>query len=280
MDNKKVWFVTGASKGIGLLLVKKLVESGCKVAATSRTKDALVKEIGKESSNFLPLELDLTDSRKVSNAIDKTIVHFGNLDIVVNNAGYGQLGTLEELSDKEARTNFDVNVFGSINVIRAAMPQLRKQKSGHILNLSSVAGITGAFPGWGVYCASKFAVEGFSESLAAEVAPFGVKVTLIEPGYFRTDFLAGSLSLPENKMDEYEAVRESEDMHQNQISGNQPGDPQKAVTAIMKIVEEQNPPLHLFLGSDAYDMGHKKIKSLEKDLEAWKSLTLSTDFAD
>ncbi len=281
MDTNKVWLVTGASKGLGLTLVKKLLDEGFRVAATSRTKASLVKQIGAESSRFLPLEVNLTDHENVKDAIDKCVAHFGAINVVVNNAGYGQLGTLEELTDQEARANFDVNVFGSLNVIRATMPHLRQQQSGHILNLSSVAGISGDFPGWGIYCATKFAVEGFSESLAAEVAPFGIKVTLIEPGYFRTDFLTGgSLQVPERRMDEYEAVRESETMHREQINGSQPGDPQKAVEAMIRIVEEPNPPLHLFLGEDAYKMAHTKVEALQQDLKTWKDLTLSTGFAE
>ncbi|MBC3788690.1 oxidoreductase [Spirosoma utsteinense] len=280
MDTKKIWFITGASKGFGLLLVSQLLRQGNRVAATSRTIDDLRKAVDNDSDDFLPLAVDLTSEGSVDDAIQATINQFGRIDVVVNNAGYGQLGTLEELTDKEARTNFDVNVFGSLNVIRAVMPHLRKQQSGHVLNLSSVAGISGDFPGWGVYCATKFAVEGFSESLAAEVAPFGIKVTLIEPGYFRTDFLTGgSLSVPKQKIDAYEAVRESEAMHQEQINGNQPGDPQKAVEVMIQIVDEPNPPLHLFLGEDAYTMAHAKIKAMAQDLETWKSLTLSTGFA-
>lgn len=280
MDTKKVWFITGASKGFGLLLVSQLLRQGHQVAATSRTVGDLRQAVGNDTDDFLPLAMDLISEVSVGEAVKATIGQFGRIDVVVNNAGYGQLGTLEELTDQEARTNFDVNVFGSLNVIRAVMPQLRRQQSGHILNLSSVAGITGDFPGWGIYCATKFSVEGFSESLAAEAAPFGIKVTLIEPGYFRTDFLTGgSLMVPENKIDAYESVRESETMHKDQINGNQPGDPQKGIEAMIRIVEEANPPLHLFLGQDAYKMGQKKIASLQQDLEKWKDLTLSTDFA-
>lgn len=280
MDTQKVWFITGASKGFGLALVNQLLQQGNSVAATSRTVDDLRQAVGNDTDQFLPLAADLVSERSVGEAIQAAISQFGRIDVVVNNAGYGQLGTLEELTDQEARANFDVNVFGSLNVIRAAMPHLRKQQSGHILNLSSVAGITGSFPGWGVYCATKFAVEGFSESLAVEVAPFGIKVTIIEPGYFRTDFLAGgSLRVPKQKIDAYQAVRESETMHQEQINGNQPGDPQKAIEAMIRIADEPNPPLHLFLGEDAYAMGQAKIDALQQDLTNWKDLTFSTGFA-
>jgi NAD(P)-dependent dehydrogenase (short-subunit alcohol dehydrogenase family) len=191
------------------------------------------------------------------------------------------LGSLEELTNDEARANFEVNVFGTLNVIRQVMPQLRKQHSGHVINLSSIAGIMGTFPGWGIYCATKFAVEGLSESLSAEVAPFGVKVTIVEPGYFRTNFLSsGSLRLAKGQVEGYALVRESEAVHQQQIQGNQPGDPTKAAAAIIRIAAEPNPPLHLLLGQDAYDMANSKIKALQDDMAQWKALTLSTGFAE
>ena len=165
MDTKKVWFVTGASKGLGLTLVKKLLANGYRVAATSRDAKVLNAEVGKNDGKFLALQVDLVNQGSVISAIDETIEKFGNIDVVVNNAGYGQLGTLEELSDKEARQNFDINVFGTLNVIRAVMPHFRNRKAGHIINISSIAGYLGAFPGWGIYNATKFAVAGLSEAL-------------------------------------------------------------------------------------------------------------------
>jgi NAD(P)-dependent dehydrogenase (short-subunit alcohol dehydrogenase family) len=189
MNNQKVWFVTGASKGLGLSLVKQLLNKGYNVAATSRNVADLEGAVGK-SESFLPLAVNITDEQSVTDAISQTISLFGKIDVVVNNAGYGLVGGLEELSDAEARANFDVNVFGSLNVIRAAMPHLREQKSGHIFNISSIGGFTGNFPGFGIYCATKFAVQGFTESLAAEIKSFGVKATIVSPGYFRTNFLA------------------------------------------------------------------------------------------
>lgn len=281
MNTKQVWFITGASKGFGLELVNQLLEQGHQVAATSRNMEELRRAVNTESTDFLPLAVDLATESSVGKAIQATIEQFGRIDVVVNNAGYGQLGSLEELTDNESRANFDVNVFGTLNVIRQVMPQLRKQQSGHVLNLSSIAGITGSFPGWGIYCATKFAVEGLSESLAAEAAPFGIKVTIIEPGYFRTEFLSSdSLRIAEGSMDEYALVRQSEAVHQQQIRGNQPGDPVKAAAAMIQIVADPNPPLHLFLGQDAYDMAQQKIKSLQEGLEQWKALTVSTGFAD
>lgn len=281
MDNQQVWFITGASKGLGLELVGQLLRQGHRVAATSRQVTELRRGVGIETENFLPLAVDLTTETSVGEAIQATLRQFGRIDTVVNNAGYGQLGSLEELTDQEARANFEVNVFGMLNVIRQVMPQLRKQQSGHIFNLSSVAGITGNFPGWGIYCATKFAVEGLSESLAAEVAPFGINVTIVEPGYFRTEFLSsGSLRIPEGQVEAYALVRQSEAVHQAQIRGNQPGDPVKAAAAIIQIAAEPQPPLHLLLGQDAYDMATQKIKALQADMTQWKALTLATGFAE
>lgn len=183
MNEKKVWFVTGASKGLGLTLAKKLLEEGFRVAATSRSAEALIKAVGDKSNDFLPLEMDLLNEKSVSDAVRKTLDAFGEINVVVNNAGYGQFGTLEELSDEEARQNFDVNVFGVLNVIRSVMPHLRTKRSGHIFNVSSIGGYTANFPGCGIYCATKFAVAALTESLAAESKTFGVKATVVYPGY-------------------------------------------------------------------------------------------------
>jgi NAD(P)-dependent dehydrogenase (short-subunit alcohol dehydrogenase family) len=181
MNTKKVWFVTGASKGLGLTLVKRLLADGYKVAATSRDANVLRAEVGNNTADFLPLRVDLVDEKS-------------------NNAGYGQLGTLEELTDKEARQNFDINVFGTLNVIRAIMPHFRSRKAGHIINISSIAGFLGAFPGWGIYNATKFAVAGLTEALSAETKSMGVSTTIVYPGYFKTNFLLdGSLNLAKNQ---------------------------------------------------------------------------------
>jgi short-subunit dehydrogenase len=199
--------------------------------------------------------------------------------VVVNNAGYGMLGGLEETTDQEARDNFDVNVFGSLNIIRKVLPYLRAQQSGHIINISSIGGFVGGYPGFGVYCATKFAVNGFSEALDAEVKPFGIKVTIVEPGYFRTNFLSeGSLIVPKNPIDAYQNVRDSQNLHQNQMDQQQAGDPEKAAAAMIKIANQPDAPLNLFLGEDAYQLAHQKIASVQKDLETWKELTTSTGF--
>lgn len=280
MENRKVWFVTGASKGLGLALVKKLMQSGYAVAATSRDAQSLRDELGNPSEAFLPLEVSLTEEPSVKTAIEQTIAHFGHIDVVVNNAGYGQLGTLEELSDQETRANFEINVFGALHVIRQVMPYLRQKRSGSIFNISSVGGLFGSFPGWGIYCATKFAMAGFTESLAEEVKDFGIKATVIYPGYFRTNFLTkGSVRSAQRSIPEYEAARQSEQMHFDSINGNQPNDPDKAAEAIIAMAKEENPPVHLLLGVDTIDILNAKLERIDKDVKSWKSYTLSTGFS-
>lgn len=279
MGTKKVWFVTGASKGLGLSLVKRLLDEGYKVVATSRTVGSLEKEVS-TSANFLPLEVTITDEKSVSHAIAKAVETFGGIDVVVNNAGYGQLGTLEELSDKEARENFDINVFGLLNVIRNVMPHFRSKKSGHIINISSIAGFLGAFPGWGIYNATKFAVAGLTEAFSAEVKSLGVKATIVYPGYFKTNFLLkGSLHFAENQLADYKEARELDRAHLEDIPGNQPGDPEKAALAFIQLAEMKNPPLHFFMGSDSYGMAKQKLEILQKELDVNETISLSTDFA-
>lgn len=278
MDTKKVWLVTGASKGLGLSLVKKLLSEGYKVAATSRTVKSLKKEVG-TTANFLPLEVNIADETSVSNAIDQTIEAFGRIDVVVNNAGYGQLGTLEELTNAEARQNFDVNVFGLLNVMRNVMPHFRSNRSGHFINISSIAGFLGAFPGWGIYNATKFAVAGLTEAFSVEAKSLGVNATIVYPGYFKTNFLLkGSLRLAENPIADYKEARDLEVLHDTQIIGNQPGDPEKAALAFIQLAESENPPLHFFMGSDAVGMAKNKIGILQNELAANEALSKSTDF--
>ncbi|WP_343671216.1 SDR family NAD(P)-dependent oxidoreductase [Chitinophaga sp.] len=278
MDTQKVWFVTGASKGLGLSLVKRLLNEGYRVAATSRTVESLKKEVG-ASANFLPLEVNVTDEKSVKSAVAKTLETFGNIDVVVNNAGYGQWGTLEELSDKETRRNFDVNVFGALNVIRNVMPHFRSNKSGHIINIASIGGFVGTFSGFGIYFATKFAMVGFTESLSVETKEFGVKATIVYPGYFRTNFLGDdSLSLPQNPIEDYTSARGSEQWHKTEMNGNQLGNPDKAATAFIQLAESENPPLHFFMGSDAFGMAYSKIEVLQNELAANEALSKSTDF--
>jgi NAD(P)-dependent dehydrogenase (short-subunit alcohol dehydrogenase family) len=280
MENQKVWFVTGASKGLGLSLVKQLLSAGYNVAATSRTADSLSKAVGSgETEKFLPLEVSITIEQSVKEAVQKTIEKFGTIDVVVNNAGYGLFGTVEELSDEETRTNYDINVFGSLNVIRQTLPYMRAKRSGKIFNISSIGGFTADFPGVGIYCSTKFAVAGFTEALASEVKELGISATVVYPGYFRTEFLSGdSMVGPKNQIDDYAGARASVKAHEEEINGNQPGDPEKAVAVLIKMAEEENTPVHLFLGKDAFEMAQDKIETMTKNLEEYKAISVSTDF--
>ncbi len=280
MATKKVWLVTGASKGLGLSLIKKLLKEEYRVAATTQNLKALSDEVGQGNPNFLPLQMDLVNNESVAAAVAQIVKTFGTIDVVVNNAGYGQLGTLEELSDEEARQNFDVNVFGSLNVIRNVMPYFREKKAGAFFNISSIAGFLGTFPGWGIYNATKFAVAGFTEALSAEVKSLGITATIVYPGYFRTNFLQkDSLRLAKSPIDAYKEARELEVIHKEQVAGNQPGNPDNAAAVLIKVAESDVRPLHLFLGTDAFDMANSKIDTLKEQLTTNESLTKSTDYA-
>lgn len=277
MSDKKVWFVTGASKGLGLSLVKQLLATGQLVAATSRKEADLINAVGAQSEHFLPLQTDLTNDAGVWSAIDKTITTFGRIDVVVNNAGYGIGGSIEELNDEETRESFDVNVFGTLNVIRHAMPHMRAQRSGHIINISSIAGIAPG-TGWSVYGAAKHAVVGLSEVLAEDVKEFGIKVTVVAPGAFRTSFLTDeSLTMAKEPIPAYTAVRSSHERLLG-MNGKQTGSPEKAAKALIAIVNEQKPPVYLLLGSDAYDRGLAKLELLKNAFKEQEELTKSTDF--
>lgn len=277
--HNSVWFVTGASKGLGLILVQRLLARGFRVAATSRNVADLVAHVGARDARFLPLAMELTSEASVAAAIAATTAHFGALDVVVNNAGFGQLGTVEEVTDVEARRNYDVNVFGVLNVLRAALPTLRAQRSGHVFNVSSIGGLVGGFSGWGIYCSTKFALAGLTEALHADLAPFDVKVTLVYPGYFRTEFLsAGSVGRPSQPIDAYAAARASETQHLSSIHGAQPGDPAKAADALIEVYQRANPPLHLLLGSDAVARAEAKLGQVQHDLDALRAVSVSTDF--
>jgi NAD(P)-dependent dehydrogenase (short-subunit alcohol dehydrogenase family) len=219
-------------------------------------------------------------SRRLKRRFPLTIEHFGGLDVVVNNAGYEQVGIFEGISDEYARRNFEVNVFGTFNVTRSLLPQLRQQRSGHIINFSSTAGFYG-FGGSSIYAASKFAVDGMSETLAQDVQPFGIHVTAVKPGYFRTNFLSkGSMGVnATNPIEDYVAQRETQEAAVSAYDNNQPGDPEKAVDLLNRITDSPNPPLHLFLGKDSYEVARNKIAIMQKELKAWESDATATDFS-
>jgi NAD(P)-dependent dehydrogenase (short-subunit alcohol dehydrogenase family) len=273
------WFVTGASRGLGLELVRQLLERGENVAATSRSTERLTAALdGVNTERLLPLELDLVDGPAVDAAVSETVNRFGRLDVVVNNAGYGFLASVEDTTDADIRQMLEVQVVGVWNVLRAALPRLREARSGHIINISSILGLT-AMPGWALYTAGKFALNGISEALAAEVADLGIDVTIVEPGYFRTDFLTtDSLSLPEVTSDAYPGIREMTQQHLA-LQGNQLGDPVKGAAAIIDIAVTGDAPLNQLLGSDAYGLAQARIAALTADVEAGRDRAMTTDHA-
>ena len=277
MENKKVWFITGASKGLGLVLARQLLATGHQVAATSRNTTKLSDAVQFDSESFLPLQVALGSDESVAAAIDQTRQRFGRIDVVVNNAGYGIGGTMEELTDKETRDSFDVNVFGLINVIRHVLPIMRKQGEGHIINISSIAGIAPT-TGWSVYGATKHAVIGLTEVLADDVKALGIRVTLIAPGSFRTNFNnPDSLVLPERKIDAYADIHTSLERFAG-MSGSQPGDPEKAAKVMIELAEMPEPPLYLLFGSDAYTRAFSKLELLSTSYKQSEILTKSTDY--
>ncbi|WNV85675.1 SDR family NAD(P)-dependent oxidoreductase [Umezawaea sp. Da 62-37] len=278
-DRPATWFVTGASRGLGLEVVKQLLDRGDGVAATTRSPERLLTALGDDvdSSRLLPLAVDLRDAEAVTRAVHRTAEHFGGLDVVVNNAGYGFLAAVEETGEREVRDMLDVQVVGVWNVLRAALPILRERRSGHVVNVSSILGLT-AMPGWALYCAGKFALEGLSEALAAEVAGFGIEVTIVEPGYFRTDFLTGdSIALPAGTTDAYPAIRGMTADHLA-LHGSQLGDPVKGAEAIIGRVVDGGGPLRQLLGSDAHAYATAKVDALRANLDATASTAGTTDF--
>ncbi|MGA5795561.1 SDR family NAD(P)-dependent oxidoreductase [Streptomyces cellulosae] len=254
------------------------MERGDAVTATTRSGERLPAALGDgvDTSRLLPLTVDLRDEEQVAAAVRKTTERFGGLDVVVNNAGYGYLAAVEETGDRDVRDMLDVQVVGVWNVLRAAIPVLREQRSGHIVNVSSVLGLT-AVPGWALYCAGKFALEGLSEALAAEVADFGVDVTIVEPGYFRTDFLTrDSLALPETTTAHYPAIREMVAQHL-ELQGKQLGDPVKGAAAVIDRVAGGEGPLRQLLGSDAHAYATAKVQALRDNLDATAATAPATD---
>jgi NAD(P)-dependent dehydrogenase (short-subunit alcohol dehydrogenase family) len=276
MSKQKVWFITGASKGMGLEVAKTVLANGDKVIATSRNLKGQIESIGEASENLLPLKVDITNEKEVKSAIEKGIETFGQIDVVLNNAGYYLVGSVEEISDEEFRRTIDINLFGMANIIRQAMPYLRKQQSGHIINISSSMGYIG-YANTGSYNASKFAVIGLSEALAHEAKQFGIRVTVVAPGMFRTNFMSNTtLAVAQNKIAGY-GLEEHIKMLQS-FDGNQPGDPKKLAKVLFDISNLAEPPLHLPLGTDSYQSIIDQRKKEAIELEQWKHLSVSTNF--
>jgi NAD(P)-dependent dehydrogenase (short-subunit alcohol dehydrogenase family) len=273
----RTWFITRATRGFGSLIAKEALERGHAVVATGRRIEDVAAAFGRHE-RLLPVALDVTREADAHTAVELAVARFGRIDILVNNAGYGLLGAVEEASAREVERLYATNVFGLLAVTRAVLPVMRKQKAGHVINMSSVGGYQSA-QGWGVYCSTKFAVEGLSEALSAELAPVGVHVTVVEPGYFRTDFLdQRSLSRSERVIDDYAATVGALREHVGEMNHSQPGDPAKLARALLQLVDAPKPPLRLALGSDTVRMVEAKNAFVAGELAAFRALSLSTDF--
>ncbi|HEY1542292.1 MAG TPA: oxidoreductase [Xanthobacteraceae bacterium] len=273
----RVWFVTGASSGFGRAISDAIIKQGGRLVATARDADSLRPVVAQDGERTLALPLDVTDAAAAKTAIDKAIARFGRIDVVVNNAGYGHVGAIEECTEEELRHQVDVDFFGVVNVTRAALPHMRKQRSGHFVQMSSLNGIEG-LPGGAFYAASKFAVEGFSESLASEVAHLGIKVTIVEPAPFRTRFLSSKSAKWSRPIDDYaDSVGKVRDMLKA-MDGKQPGDPARAAQAIIQAVGSKNPPLRLPLGKMAVEHIRAALDAEGKELDAWAHVSAATDF--
>jgi NAD(P)-dependent dehydrogenase (short-subunit alcohol dehydrogenase family) len=278
-QEQKVWFITGASTGFGRLLAEEVLKAGGRVIATARKVEQIAELARLYPDTARTFVLDVTNAAQIEAVAAEAIAAFGRIDVLVNNAGYGIAGGIEEATEAEFMPVFETNVFGLMRVTRAFLPQFRKQRSGHVLNLSSIAGLAGS-PGWGFYNASKFAVEGFSEALAAEMAPLGVRVTIIEPGPFRTDFLGRSGVEAARRIADYDATVGKTREYFHEQAGKQRGDPLRAVQAMMAVVESANPPLHLILGAIALKRFRGKLDQWREEIAAWESVTLGADFPE
>lgn len=272
----KVWFITGCSTGFGRELAKLVLASGYKAAVTSRNPNDVKDIVAQYPDTSIAIQLDVTKPAEIKNAVKQAQEKFQRIDVLVNNAGIGYFGAIEESEEEEVRRMFEINFWGLANVTKEVLPVMRKQRSGHIVNISSIGGLA-AFPGVGFYNATKFAVTGYSEALAKETAHLGIKVTVIAPSGFRTDWAGRSANDSKIVIDDYAA---SAHANQNTIrgySGNQPGDPVRAAEAIVKVVEAAEPPIRLLLGVGALRGAHNKIKEMQKDFDTWEEITVGAD---
>ncbi len=273
----KTWFITGASRGLGADIAKAALRAGERVVATGRDRNSVSSAVGPDSDTVLTLALDVTDAGQAQTAVDAAVARFGGIDVLVNNAGYGHLGLFEENTLQDAEAQFATNFFGALKVTWAALPAMRAARKGRIFNISSIAGVRGSEAG-SLYCASKFALEGFSESLAKEVAPFGLFVTIVEPGFFRTEFLsARSVRAGAKDIADYAEQSAKLRAFWAQRNGQQAGDPVKLAEIIVRLAHEAAPPLRFLAGSDAVGVAETKLASVRAELEAWRGVSVSTD---
>jgi NAD(P)-dependent dehydrogenase (short-subunit alcohol dehydrogenase family) len=273
----KTWFITGASRGFGALVTERALANGDAVVATARNPKAITDRFG-EHPNLLAVALDVSDEAQAHSAAEAAITRFGRIDVLLNNAGFGLMGAVEEASAAEIEAVYRTNVFGLLTVTRAVLPHMRTARAGRILNISSIGGYRGA-AGFGVYSSTKFAVEGLSEALHAELEPLGIHVTVVEPGYFRTDFLdSSSLSVSRTRIEDYDATAGKVRTVAAGLSHNQPGDPAKLAQVLIDFADAPNPPVRLPLGSDTVAAIEAKHASDAEILANWRQVSISTDF--
>lgn len=272
-----VWFITGASSGLGRALAEAVLARGWRVAGTARRPEALSDLVARHGDRLLALALDVTDSDSIDKAVAETEARYGTIDVLVNNAGYGYLAAIEEGDEAEIRAQFETNVFGLIAVTKRVLPNMRARRRGHIFNLSSLGGLI-AFAATGYYHATKFAVEALSESLAHEVKPLGIRVTILEPGAFRTDWAGRSMVEAGTVIEDYAETAGKRRQATRSVSGAQPGDPARAATAILSAFEAAEPPLRLLLGAAALKIAHERLDALRANFDAWAETTRNADF--
>lgn len=274
---QKVWLITGCSSGFGRALAEKILESGATVAATARNLAALEDLKAKYPDTCLPLQLDVTDGKQCAEVVQAVVAAAGRLDVLVNNAGYGVIGSLEETTDEQIERNFATIVFGAVRLMRAALPTFRAQRSGRIINISAAAAIAN-YAGFSIYGGAKYALEGISEALAAEVKPLGIKVSLVQPGPFRTDFISRSMEKTSSLLSDYAATVGKFAAFLQKMEGQQPGDPAKAAAAILKLSEMENPPLRVALGKYAMEKVERVLKARQREWEASKEFHFDTEY--
>ena len=274
-----VWFITGCSTGFGRELATLLLARGSNVIVTARKPEQLEDLVKDHKDNALALQLDVTDKAQVVSAVSAAERRFGHIDVLVNNAGYGYLAAIEEGEDDAVRQMFETNFFGLVEITKAVLPKMRERHSGTIVNISSIGGLV-SFGATGYYHATKYAVEGLSESLAIETKPLGIKVLIVEPGPFRTDWSGRSLQESKTVIADYDSTAGERRRQSKANSGKQKGDPVRGAEAIIKAVESSDPPLRLILGRPALDLGYKKLEAVKHDFDTWKETTLGADFPE
>lgn len=274
-----VWFITGCTTGFGRELAGQVLARGWRAVVTGRGRERVADIVAAYEDKALALDLDVTDRTQIAAAVATALDRFGQIDVLVNNAGYGYQSTVEEYDDAAVRAQFEANVFGLFGMTQAVLPSMRARRAGHIINISSVAGFIG-FPGSGFYAASKHAVEGFTDSLRAECEPFGVKVTAVEPGPFRTDWAGRSLKQDRSQIADYAVSAEARMGQITDYSGKQPGDPARACQAIIAVAQNPIPPRHLVLGKQGYDGVTARLRARLAEIESEKDVSLAADFPE